>query len=157
MISIPFSFHQKTKEAFASLRAALRAVFRYMLLAGTIGQSGAADGSPVASLSVRVAADAVGNAVFDGKWFARPGEKKPRALSKTLAGTVMSDGERIYCVSLYGTTVREATFKGDALVQVGEPVRITGFRLFRSVKDSAEEVYAMVSVPWRMTNPSYRS
>lgn len=92
--------------------------------AGTIGQSGTADGAPVAQLSVRVAADAAGNVVFDGKWFARPGEMKPRALSKTLSGTVMGDGERIYCVSLYGTTVREAALKGDALVQAGEPVRV---------------------------------
>lgn len=92
--------------------------------AGTIGQSGTADGAPVAQLAVRVAADAAGNVVFDGKWFARPGEKKPRALSKTLAGTVMGDGERIYCVSLYGTTVREAAIKDDALVQAGEPIRV---------------------------------
>ena len=30
----------------------------------------------------------------------------------------------------------------------------TGFPKFSSIKDSAEAVYAMVSVPCRMTNPS---
>ena len=34
------------------------------------------------------------------------------------------------------------------------PVRITGLLRFSSMKLSAEAVYAMVSVPCRMTNPS---
>jgi hypothetical protein len=37
-----------------------------------------------------------------------------------------------------------------------EPVRITGFPRFRRVKESAEEVYAKESVPWRTTKPSKR-
>ena len=35
-----------------------------------------------------------------------------------------------------------------------EPVRITGFARFSSMKLSADAVYAIVSVPCRMTKPS---
>lgn len=35
-----------------------------------------------------------------------------------------------------------------------EPVRMTGLPRFSHMKDRAEAVYAIVSVPWRITNPS---
>ena len=35
-----------------------------------------------------------------------------------------------------------------------EPVRITGLVRFVRMKESAEEVYAIVSVPWSMMNAS---
>ena len=38
-----------------------------------------------------------------------------------------------------------------------EPVRITGFERCSNMNESADAVYAIVSVPWMITNPSYRS
>ena len=35
-----------------------------------------------------------------------------------------------------------------------EPVKITGFERFSSMKEIADAEYAIVSVPWRTTKPS---
>jgi hypothetical protein len=38
-----------------------------------------------------------------------------------------------------------------------DPVTMTVFPRFSNMNESAEAVYANVSVPWRMTKPSYAS
>lgn len=95
---------------------------------GELGQSGTAEGEKMAELSLRVASDGDGNVIFSSQWYATAKDTKVRRLSKTVPGTLFSDGKNLYSVFLWSSKARPVRFKAGALEFAGDVIALADMK-----------------------------